>query len=264
VPTRLIHVSDLHVGAREERSAEAPLRELVDRLRPDLIVASGDLTHRGTAEQHERAAAFLRDLEAPVLALPGNHDIPHTPKRFTRPWQEFERHWQTTEPVFRSEELVVVGLNSARPWRHQSGGLADDTLRGVATRLADAPASALRVVCLHHHLTGAPWRTRKRPVARRSHVLDVLDEAGAELVLSGHTHQAAVVERREFETGLPGGRRVVCVTAPGLGHPRPRRRGEARGVHVIEVDADEIRIETLAYEREAFAPVASRRFSRSR
>jgi len=67
-------------------------------------VASGDLTHRGRREQHERAARFLVSLGAPVLAVPGNHDLPYTfPARFTSPWAEFERQWQTTEPTYSSD-----------------------------------------------------------------------------------------------------------------------------------------------------------------
>jgi 3',5'-cyclic AMP phosphodiesterase CpdA len=263
VPTRLIHVSDLHVGAREERPIEPVLRELVGRISPHLIVATGDLTHRGRAAEHERAAAFLQSLGPPVLAVPGNHDIPHTfPARFTRPWSEFERRWQTTEPVFRSDELWVVGLNSARPWRHQSGGLSAAALRRAAELLGEAPGSALRVVCLHHHLTGAPWRSRKRPVSRRGHVLGALADAGAELILAGHIHQSAVSERREFEVGLGSESGVTLAIAPGLGQPRPRRHGEARGLHVIESDASQISIETLVYAGEEFTPVASRRYPR--
>ena len=144
--TKLIHVSDLHVGGHEERSIEAPLRELVERLSPALIVVTGDLTHRGRAEQHERAATFLRGLGPTVLAVPGNHDVPYSiPARFTRPWREFEARWETTEPVFRSAELHVVGLNSARPWRHQSGGLDAAALERAAGRLGEAEAGALRV-----------------------------------------------------------------------------------------------------------------------
>ena len=80
------------------------------------MLASGDLTHRGLRTQHDRVAAFLRGLGLPVLSIPGNHDIPYTfPKRFTRPWAEFERLWETTEPVYRSEQIVAVGLNSVRP-----------------------------------------------------------------------------------------------------------------------------------------------------
>ena len=263
MPTTLIHVSDLHVGAREERSIGAPLRELVERVRPELIVATGDLTHRGRPDQHERAATFLRGLGATVLAVPGNHDVPHTfPARFSHPWREFEQQWETTEPVFSSPGLHAVGLNSARPWRHQSGGLGGEALSRAAERLAAAAEGALRVVCLHHHLTGAPWRSRKRPVSRRGHVLAALVDAGAELILSGHIHQSAASERREFEVGLGGQRSVATVIAPGLGQPRPQRRGEARGLHVIETDAREISVETLVFADGEFVSIAARRFPR--
>ncbi len=263
MPTRLIHVSDLHVGAREEQPIEPALQELVGRLAPQLILATGDLTHRGRPAEHERAAAFLGSLGPPVLAVPGNHDIPHAfPARFTRPWLEFERRWQTTEPVFSSDEFHVVGLNSARPWRHQSGGLTAAALRQAAERLGEAPPSALRIACLHHHLTGAPWRSRKRPVARRAHVLGALVDAGAELILSGHIHQSAASERREFEVGRAGERSVTIAIAPGLGQPRPRRRGEARGLHVIESGDGELSIETLIYVDGAFTSIATRRYPR--
>ena len=44
--TKLIHVSDLHVGAHEERSVEPALRALVERLQPELIVATGRFRDR--------------------------------------------------------------------------------------------------------------------------------------------------------------------------------------------------------------------------
>lgn len=261
--TRLIHVSDLHVGAPDERPIEPALRALVAEVAPTVILATGDLTHRGRPSQHERAAAFLQSLGPPVLAIPGNHDIPHAfPARFTRPWQEFERRWGTTEPVFRSDAFHVVGLNSARPWRHQSGGLDSAALDRAATQLAEAPVGALRIACLHHHLTGAPWRSRKRPVSRREHVLARLVDAGVDLILSGHIHQSAVSERREFEIGLGGERSVTVAIAPGLGQPRPKRRGEARGLHVIGTDDAEISIETLVYAGDEFTAIAARRFPR--
>ena len=198
-----------------------------------------------------------------MLAVPGNHDIPLLPPaRFMRPWQEFERQWQTTEPVRTADGLHVVGVNSVRPWRHQSGGLRTDALERACELLAAAPAGALRIVCLHHQLTNAPWRSRKRPLARRGRVLAQLAEAGAELILSGHVHQAGVAERREFEV-LDGERSIVVVTAPGLTRPRPHRLGEAQGAHVISAEESEITVETHVLDGEAFAPVAERRFPRA-
>jgi len=263
VPARLIHVSDVHVGAREQPVVEAALRALVERAEPDLVIATGDLTHRGKPDQHDRAVAFLRSMPAPVLAVPGNHDIPLLPPaRFTHPWREFERQWESTEPVHSSDRVYVVGVNSVLPWRHQSGGLRGDAVQRAAERLAAAPFGALRVVCLHHQLANAPWRTRKRPLARRGHVLAALADAGAELILSGHVHQAGAAERREFEV-LDGERTVVVVTAPGLTRPRPHRLGEAQGAHVITADEESMEVETYVLDGEAFVAIARRRFARS-
>ena len=263
--SRLLQLSDLHVGAVEEALVEPTLAALVERLDPELIVASGDLTHRGRPEQHERAAAFLRGLGRPVLAVPGNHDIPYTfPARFTRSFREFERHWQTTEPVYRSETFFVVGVNSVRPWRHQSGGVRASQLARVASTLAEAPDGALRVVALHHHLISAPWRTTKRPVSRRRHVLASLVDAGAELIVAGHVHQGAASERHEFEVVSGAIRGVTVALAPGLGQPRPRRRGEARGLQVYTPSASELVVETYVWRGNDWGLTAVRRFPRGR
>ncbi|TMK80369.1 MAG: metallophosphoesterase [Actinobacteria bacterium] len=262
-PTRLLHISDLHVGSPEAPKIERGLSALIERVAPELIVASGDLTHRGRPEQHEQAADFLRALGPPVLAIPGNHDIPYSfPARFTRTFVEFERHWGTTEPVFRSPTLHVVGLNSVRPWRHQSGGIRDLQLAEAARLLAEASEGALRVVTLHHHLIGAPWRSRKRPVSRRSHVLASLVDSGAELILAGHIHQAAVSERHEFEVTEGELRGVTVSVAPGLGQPRPKRRGEARGLHVYDCDESSVRVGTYVWRNDDWGLTAVRRFAR--
>lgn len=263
MPTRILHLSDLHFGRRETPEINEPLARLISAVEPELLVASGDLTHRGRQEQHERAAAFLRGFGPTVLAIPGNHDIPYTfPARFTRPFAEFERHWKTTEPIFSSDRLHVVGLNSVRPWRHQSGGLWSSQLERAGKHLAEAPGGALRVVTLHHHLIGAPWRSRKKPVARRNHVLAALVDAGAELILAGHIHQSTVSERREFEVSQGGERGVTVSIAPGLGQPRPSRRGEARGLHVYEADDTSIRVLTYVWREGTWSLTASRRFPR--
>jgi 3',5'-cyclic AMP phosphodiesterase CpdA len=263
VNARLLHVSDLHAGTHEEREVERALARLVERLEPQVVVASGDLAHRGRRQQLERAAELLRSLGPPVLAVPGNHDLPYTPARLVRPWTEFERIWETTEPTVSSPGLHAVGLNSARPFRHQGGALSRAQLEHATERLAAAEEGALRVAVLHHHVIGAPWRAaRKRPVARRNRVLRALVEAGADLILAGHIHQAAVSERREFEVVGDGARTAVVAVAPGLGQPRPRRLGEARGLHVHEADADSIVVRTFHWSHGDWTLGAERRFLR--
>jgi 3',5'-cyclic AMP phosphodiesterase CpdA len=263
VPTRILHVSDLHVGARADASVERALAELAERTAPELLIATGDLTHRGRREQHERAAETLRRLGLPVLAVPGNHDIPYTfPARVSSPWREFERQWTTTEPVHASGSLHVVGVNSVRPWRHQSGGVTPRQLERVAERLGAAAPGALRVVALHHQLLGAPWRTRKRPVARRTRVLARLVGAGAELVVGGHVHQAAVSERHEFEVLPAGTGSAVVAVVPGLGRPRPQRRGEARGCAVYVATERTLEVESWILSDDRWDLIARRTFPR--
>ena len=98
--TRVLHISDLHFGRNVKPEPIDALARLIEEVQPELVIASGDLTHRGLRSQHDLAAEFLRGLELPLLAVPGNHDIPYSfPKRFTSPWLEFERHWETTQPV---------------------------------------------------------------------------------------------------------------------------------------------------------------------
>lgn len=261
---RILHLSDLHVGRGtvHSRDAQDALGDFVARLAPELVIASGDLAHRGRRHEHEAAAALLRDLGLPVLAIPGNHDIPYTfPARFTRPWAEFERLWETTEPLYKAERVWVVGLNSVRPWRHQSGRVTREQLARAAASLRDAPEHALRVAVLHHHIVGAPWRSRKKPVHDRNLVLAKLVESRAQLVLAGHIHQSTVAERREFEISTPAGEHATVVSiAPALGRPRPKRRGETQGLHVYDAADEELTIRTYMWREDGWGLTAVRTF----
>jgi 3',5'-cyclic AMP phosphodiesterase CpdA len=264
VPTRALHVSDLHAGRRETAGLGDAFAELVAQIEPELVIATGDLAHRGRRSQLERAHALLSGSGRPFLAVPGNHDIPYTfPGRFSHPWRSFERVFGTTEPVYSSHTLVVAGLNSVRPTRQQGGRLSVASLERAAFVLGGAQEGALRVVALHHHLAGAPWRTsRKFPLKHRDAVLPALAAAGAELVVGGHIHQAAVAERREFDTRSVSGS-VVLVTSPGLGRPRPRRSGEAQGALLYEWDHRRFAVETLIWDGSRFGAVARREFARA-
>ena len=265
--TCILHVSDLHVGARRSRDELATgtgIAALAEQVEAELVVVTGDITHLGRAGQHQAAATFLRNLGRPLLVVPGNHDIPFTlPGRFTHPWRNFERQWQTTEPVYASPSVHAVGLNSVRPWRHQSGGIRNAQLARARSRMKEASPGSLRVVALHHQLVGAPWRTRKRPVARRNHVLAALVESGAELILGGHIHQLAVCERHEFEAVGAEARGVVLSVAPGFARPRPNRRGEARGVVVYRADERTLAVDAYIWLGDAWEQTATRTFPRA-
>ena len=261
---RILHVSDLHTGTREDPEVEAALRELLSRVDAELLVASGDLTHRGRRDQHERAHRFLTSFGVPVLTVPGNHDMPYTfPARLTRTYAEFTRLWGELEQTYSSPAVHVVGLNSSRRFRQQGGALSRDQLHAAALRLRDASDDTYRVVVLHHHMVGAPWRAaRKRPVSHRNDVLRSLVAAGADLILAGHIHQAALSERHEFEVVEGDVRAAVVSIAPGLGQPRPHRLGEARGLHVYEIGERTLTVDTYIWRGGDWGLTARRTFPR--
>jgi len=77
-------ISDLHVKAPGQLSyrvvnCAAMLARCVEEIlrlpqRPDLVVATGDLTDAGRAEEYAHLRELLAPLRMPVYFIPGNHD----------------------------------------------------------------------------------------------------------------------------------------------------------------------------------------------
>jgi 3',5'-cyclic AMP phosphodiesterase CpdA len=259
---RVLHLSDLHLGSRGDEVGGPGLDELIARAGPELIVVSGDLSNRGRRAQIEAATELLRSLGPKVIAVPGNHDLPYSfPGRFSHPRREFERQWQTTEPVYRSERLIALGLNSTCPWRQQSGKLKRGALERAVRLLEEAPPDVFRLVFLHHHITCAPWRARKRPLSGRRHFIEQLAASGVDLIASGHIHQGSVVAQQEFDVNA-GKRPLIVATAPGFGRPRPRRRGEAHGLQLYGFEQDRVTVETYVWSGGELRLAGERHFPR--
>ena len=131
--TRILHFSDLHFGAREDPAFYESIGAFVERAQPELIVATGDLTNRGLPAQHDRAAAFQRGLGAPVVAVPGNHDIPSTcPVRFPRPGREFDRGCDGRGAISRAASATRSwrgSRNGSQPHRPARFGSSRSTIR---------------------------------------------------------------------------------------------------------------------------------------
>ncbi len=52
----------------------APLPELFDQLKVDLVLLGGDLSTTSLLEEFEKAARFVKRISQPWIAVPGNHD----------------------------------------------------------------------------------------------------------------------------------------------------------------------------------------------
>ena len=108
---RIAHISDLHFCRTDPAAVEALAAEL-NADPPDLVAVSGDLTMRARSREFRAARAFLDGLRAPVLAVPGNHDITSywLHERLLDPlgrWRRFIA--EEPEPVWADGEIAVVG-----------------------------------------------------------------------------------------------------------------------------------------------------------
>src|SRR5690349_19744925 len=102
----LIHLSDLHFGQTEPGMAPV-LADTASKLRPDIVVISGDLTMRARQQEFAEAKEFLDLLPGPKIVVPGNHDIP--------PWYQAWPRWHAPLEGFRthiSDDLVPFYADS--------------------------------------------------------------------------------------------------------------------------------------------------------
>ncbi|WP_414707457.1 metallophosphoesterase family protein, partial [Rhodoferax sp. UBA5149] len=110
---------------------------------------SGDITQRARPGQFRDARAFIDRLGAPVLAIPGNHDIPLL-NPGARLFHPYARHCNAfgdaLEPVHSSPDLLVLCVNTTRWYRHKDGEVSSRQIDRVARRLASADPKQLRVV----------------------------------------------------------------------------------------------------------------------
>lgn len=189
------HLSDLHFGRVDEATLE-PLRRALHAIAPDLLVVSGDLTQRARKSQFRAARAYLDTLPRPQLVVPGNHDVPlyNVFKRFLAPLANYRRIVsEETEPEFGDDEIAVMGVNTARSNVFKGGRINAAQAERVRSRFCGLPAGVTKIVVTHHPFD-VPEKSGEEGqiVGRARMALETLAGCGADLLLSGHLHEAHV------------------------------------------------------------------------
>lgn len=184
--TRLVHLSDLHFGFDRTALIE-PLLDRVNRAGADLVVVTGDLTHRARSAQFAQAAAFLRRIEVPLIAVPGNHDIPlyKLADRMMKPYRRYCRIIaQNIEPVGHVGQVRVQGINSVDPMAWQRGVISAAQMRRVVEGI---DPDCVNIVALHHPMQQRP-EVDKQLMRGAREAMALFELQGVQVVLSGHLH----------------------------------------------------------------------------
>jgi 3',5'-cyclic AMP phosphodiesterase CpdA len=148
---RIAHLSDLHLGRRpSDREMLETFAAKVLRENLDLVVVSGDITHRGLRREwqmfEEVFAPFAKN--GTLVTVPGNHDcLGEDVSSLIMP--EGRVH------TVSRKGLSVVRVNSNGPhnrrWLNAHGWLGEEDIDHVRHALAQLPADDLVILVMHHH-----------------------------------------------------------------------------------------------------------------
>jgi 3',5'-cyclic AMP phosphodiesterase CpdA len=257
----IAHLSDLHFGSDDPEVAEALLAELDGRSLPvpTLVAISGDLTQRAREAQFRACRAWLDRLPGPYLVVPGNHDVPlfDVVRRFHHPFERYCR-WINDElmPRYRDDELAVIGVNTAHSFTIKDGRLSEAQVGEVVAFLADA-GTRCKVLVAHHPFVLPPGVARGDRVDGAEAAVPRLEDAGLDLILSGHLHTLFLGDTAAFRSL---DRAIVAVQA-GTGMST-RRRGEPNSYNRLLVEGDLLTILQRRWNGSVFVDAANKQYQR--
>jgi len=264
IQLRILHLSDLQVGHPYLPEAADDLVELVRESSPTVVVISGDITQRAKGREYRTARRLLdRFGHLPVVAVPGNHDVPlyRIWERLVCPWRKWKHRMGPLQSVLRIPTtpgsmknpdrypdfrfLVLVGLPTAAPRRAiVNGRLSKAELAFAEQAFAATPERSLRVLVVHHLITeppGSPGGRSAHPLPGAHHLQERIKGMGVELVLAGHVHFG-------FEQAV--GEDGECLVVHAGTATSSRGRGPETGINTVNIvdllHGGELRITRMA------------------
>jgi predicted MPP superfamily phosphohydrolase len=205
---KIVLVGDLHLSANSRLALTEHMVERINQQKPDMVLVAGDVfTSSYRALRHpEQYARTLGEIRAKhgVYAVYGNHDVEEglfggfavSPPEMAIRSQEMERFFRDSNFITLEDEVVTF------PGGVQLAGRIDGLKAGNGTKRR---AEALEL------LSGVE---KNQPVIVLEHEpreFSELAEAGADLILCGHTHDGQV---------FPGNLLVPYLNENGWGYKR--------------------------------------------
>jgi 3',5'-cyclic AMP phosphodiesterase CpdA len=193
----IAQLTDIHIGFDPDNPSEFNRQRLdatVDTLlaldsKPDLVVATGDLTDQATPLSYSQLREGLSRLPWPVHVIPGNHDLrepmiaafPHTPTA-----DGFIQY-----AIEDAGELRILMLDTLEDGRH-GGGYCETRAAWLEARLAEQPDRPTLLVAHHPPIeTGIGWMTigKAEPWVERMTAV-VSRHRNVVRLIAGHIHRS--------------------------------------------------------------------------
>jgi predicted phosphodiesterase len=253
-PVTVVHLSDLHFGGYADLAQIEALEDFLPTLGAAATVISGDVSQRARHGEFQAAHAFMQRLRqhAPVLMIPGNHDIEwwRSPLGLAGrevKYAKYASYFGELTPVLEIPGAIIAGALSSYGVALGSltlnlrdvavkGHLPASETRRVAGIFANAEPGAVRILTFHHNvLRGA--HSRRMGLANWRSAYRRLLASGADVVLCGHDHHEAA--------GQVDG--ALAVSTAGT-HSFRTRGGRPSVFNLVQVDGRAVHIRHYRWE----------------
>lgn len=183
--TVIAHMSDLHISKGTfDDGAFLEAVDQINKLAPDMVIVTGDITHNGYYSELLKAKEYLSMMRSPLFAVPGNHDSRNVGYET---FEELigERSWVLT----KSDDLTIIGLDSSEP-DLDNGHIGRPQQLWMENELNKSlENSNFSIVAMHHHVIPVPKTGRERNVlSDAGDILQSLIDHDVNMVICGHKH----------------------------------------------------------------------------
>jgi len=245
----IAHLSDLHFGTVQSETVNALLTDLAE-FAPSVVVISGDLTQRARRHEFQAASDFLKSIPYQRIVVPGNHDIPlyNVARRFLSPLTRYRQYiTNDINPVFQDEELLIMGINTARSAAFKGGRISIAQIENAQKIFQGVDPGQFKILVTHHPFIRPSDRT-ERIVGRARLALRMLELSGVDLLLAGHFHVGFSADIRQQHTTV---KRSILVLQAGTAISS-RRRGEPNSYNRIKIEGHQLTVEIRALNGSRF------------
>lgn len=241
----LVHLSDLHFG-RVDNEVINSLKKSIRQIKPNITIISGDLTQRAKEKEFLDAKKFINGLKHEVLVIPGNHDVPlfNLWRRFFSPFERYKKYiHHDLEPFYQDQNLAILGINTARPFRLKHGRISAHQAELIQNRLTKK-RGLVKILVGHHPFDLPDKYGRVKIISGAKGVMQQIVDSGVDLVLGGHMHISYIgstARRYKFK-----GKDAIVLQAATVSK---RTRGEEPSFNVIKISKDKIHLERMVYNQ---------------
>lgn len=178
----LVQLSDIHVGPQFRKEVFEKAVEEVNRLNPDAVIVTGDLTENGILNEFERVKEYLKKIKNKnIIVLSGNHDYRNTG------YLLFKKFFPS-KTIHEFNDAVIITLGTARPDRDE--GEVGYRQNLWLARTLSKYTNKTKIIAMHHHLISIPDTGSDRIIVLDAgDVLQSALTAKINLVLCGHKHR---------------------------------------------------------------------------